>query len=171
MDTLISNFFYDAICRLIPGIVVIFLYGNRFGVRAHDALKNSSALLAVCILFIAWFIGATLDTATFAPFVNIPQIAHALQTNSQRVGPVSQQTENTGCKTVNIETDAEKFARVQHIRQGAEIVLFRIMAFISFFTIILPPAIGSNGKPISRWFGGICMVVFSVCWWFGRKLL
>jgi|ERR1017187_1830251 hypothetical protein len=186
MDTLILNFFHDGICRLIPGIVVICLYGNNLVTLAHKTLKNSFVFLAVCIFLIAWFIGATLDTFTFAPAYYIPQIRNALISTNQLAKMNAQRAEALAQKD---ENDAQKFERVQKVRMYAEIELFRIMMCISLFTCILPPkklfsivwpSTTFSDSQWTRWYnknlrprfpGIIGTAVFLICWWFGRKLM
>jgi len=207
MDTLISNFFHDGICRLIPGIVVICLYWTNLVTSVHNALnKGSSVFLAVCILLIAWGIGATLDTMTFAPAFDYPQIRQALfrtnqlaEFNAKKAETLAQNSTNQlrGLVAQTDENDAQKFERVQKVRLQAEIVLFRIMMCISFFTFLRPPNIFSILWPSktfsdgqrTRWYnriqrtqwynkhlrprfpGIIGTAVFFTCWWFGRKLV
>jgi hypothetical protein len=168
MDALISNFFYDVICRLIPGIVVIWLYGGEIFIRASTMLRGSSISLTVFIMLIAWVIGVTLDTITFAPFYYFPKIRQAFFPTEQQREMDAQFTKMLSGKE---ETDAQNFLRLQLVRLQAEIVLFRVMMFISAFAIVLPPTILSDDKMISHLYGVIGTFVFFICWWFGRNLI
>ncbi|MGA2280896.1 MAG: hypothetical protein ABSG80_11410 [Verrucomicrobiota bacterium] len=168
MNTLIWFFFHDAICRLIPGIIVIGLYWNHLVIRAHVALKKEYSLfLAMCIVLIAWLIGATLDTVTFSPWYRIPQVAQVLKLNI----PQTNVTQTAGNNIVDKgdRGDIEKYWLVQRIRITAEIVLFRIMMVISAFIILWPPInLGVKSKWL-RFYGLIGTIVFGLCWWFGRQ--
>jgi hypothetical protein len=179
MNTLLSSFFYDGICRLIPGIVVIGLYGKHLLTRADHALHASSVFLTVCTFLVAWLIGATLDTLTYWPIVALlkkvrnnwpvlPRLRDELVPNYQQGGTAAPKSGTEGQKT---ETEAQKFERLQHVRMQAESVLFRSMFCISTITIFWWPTTFS-GVGLTRYFysiGGIG--VFLVCWWYSRKAL
>src|ERR1039458_4982054 len=122
MNTLLSSFFYDGICRLIPGIVVIGLYGKHLLTRADHALHASSVFLTVCTFLVAWLIGATLDTLTYWPIVALlkkvrnnwpvlPRLRDELVPNYQQGGTAAPKSGTEGQKT---ETEAQKFERLQH---------------------------------------------------------
>ena len=65
MNDLISEFFYEGIRRIIPGLVVIALYYHKEVVKvldAHlDAHQYMSIVLFVCILTIAWLVGLVIE--------------------------------------------------------------------------------------------------------------
>jgi hypothetical protein len=61
MNDLISEFFYDGISRIIPGLVVIFLFAHRLLEKALTTLHDSSIILYVFIFLAAWLIGVTVE--------------------------------------------------------------------------------------------------------------
>lgn len=179
MDTLfLSNFFYDGICRLIPGIVVIGLYWSHLVIRAHCKLQTTSAsvFLAVCIFLTAWLIGATLDTGVYAVgnyTLKQGKLGAWLSQVVKEPLPEQQQaqadTQEASTDTKKPETDAQKFERLFRVKGRAERVLFRTMMCISFFAILKPPKQFLDGKYThSHWWTRlmsiICFATFYVCW-------
>jgi ABC-type multidrug transport system permease subunit len=68
MNDLVSEFFYEGVRRITPGLTIIVLYWhteveNVF--HAHQCFF-SPYLFSACILVIAWLIGFVIDAAPFA---------------------------------------------------------------------------------------------------------
>jgi hypothetical protein len=62
MNDLISEFFYEGIRRIIPGLVVIALYYHKEVVKVFDAHHDFFfVMLNACILLIAWLIGFVIE--------------------------------------------------------------------------------------------------------------
>jgi hypothetical protein len=69
MNELLREFFYDGICRIIPGLIIIGLYGRQLLLEANSALQNitkdhSLVFLVPCVLLAAWLIGVMVDIVT-----------------------------------------------------------------------------------------------------------
>jgi hypothetical protein len=178
MDTLGSHFFGDLISRLIPGIVIIGLYGKHLLIRADHAFHGPSVLLTVCIFFVAWLIGATLDTLTFRPVIALFKLVPDTWTLSwlrDKLLPNLQQGGTSAPKTGNAtpiaESDAQKYDRLQRLRMEAERALFRCMMCISALTIIWWPTTFSGVGWIRYFYSVVGTGIFFVCWWFSRKAL
>jgi hypothetical protein len=69
MNELLREFFYDGICRIIPGLIITGLYGRQLLVEANGALQDitkdhSLVFLVPCVLLAAWLIGVMVDIVT-----------------------------------------------------------------------------------------------------------
>ena len=179
MDTLLSSFFYDGICRLIPGLVVIGLYGKDLLFRADHALHSPSIFLPVCIILVAWLIGVTLDTLTFWPIVallkKVPKNWPGLSRLRVELVPNCQPRGTAATKTDSAapipESDAQKFVRLQCVKMDAERTLFRSMLCISAFTIFCWPTTFSDVGLTRYIWSFVGTAVFLLCWWYSREAL
>ena len=61
MNDLISEFFYEGIRRIIPGLAVIALYYHKEVVKVLDAHHDISIVLFICIFTIAWLVGLVIE--------------------------------------------------------------------------------------------------------------
>lgn len=62
MNDLISEFFYDGIRRIIPGVVVIALYFHHEVVSVLRAYHDISVVIvSVCLLMVAWVLGFVIE--------------------------------------------------------------------------------------------------------------
>ena len=67
MNGLVSEFFYEGIRRIIPGLVIVILYWHKevenVFITHHDSF--SPILFSPCILVIVWFIGLVFESITY----------------------------------------------------------------------------------------------------------
>lgn len=165
MNNLISEFFDDGICRVIPGIVVIALYmqtevANAFAVYGKT---GDFVILSVCILVVAWFIGVMLQTIGF----DIPAFLII------KLCPPSKLQK---CLLPDKKSeDPSGQERRALIKSGAEIVLFRSMAIISLFSILVPPrSLSPTFTSIftsfawHRWYSVLSFVICAVVYGFRK---
>ena len=61
MNDIISEFFYDGISRIIPGLVVIFLFAHQWAGKVLSTFHDSSIILYFIILLSAWLIGVAVE--------------------------------------------------------------------------------------------------------------
>ena len=185
MDAIVNNFFYDIIARLIPGLVILLLYGNQWLATIHDTLKNSSIFPAVCIFLVAWLIGLSLDILTLCfgvfvlktlpAFVNkkLPKtfLEHLKKTLPISLWGVRFLREWSLPKRPTAvregkekESEAAKFARIQLFMSEAETVLFRVMFCICTTTFFWwPPVLSDVG--LTRFiYSLVGFAVSLVCW-------
>jgi hypothetical protein len=74
MNDLISEFFYDAISRIPPGLLVVVLYWHKtaeYTFYAHRDFFPSPSMFIACIVGIAWLIGIIVEHMTFIPYLLI----------------------------------------------------------------------------------------------------
>jgi hypothetical protein len=162
MDTLLSYYIGEIITRVIPGIIVIGLYGSKFVTVVNSSSHDSSTFLTICIILIAWLIGLTLDIFFFAVggfFLKLKRLSwfHGkLLTEKDALRPD---------KHPNKESDAQKCNRLQLMLINPTRALFRVMLCISIITIFSPPTT-DFGFQWSRYniysIGGA--LAFFVCW-------
>ncbi len=67
-SNLITEFFYDGISRLVPGLIVVAIYGHRLIETAFCKMNGASAMLSICVFLAAWLVGALIEMLTFVPF-------------------------------------------------------------------------------------------------------
>jgi hypothetical protein len=163
MNELISEFFTDGICRLIPGSVFMALYGYDLIVRAHRDFSDSSVLLATCFFFIAWLIGVLWEIATSAPFFIIFWSLKYFEY------PWLYNLFLPACKKIpSNETNPQAVDRRAEHRQcaclGALRVLYRVMIFISIFTYFSPPTIFQSDQWWHKSYGVYGIIIFSFGW-------
>ena len=60
---LITEFFYDGISRIIPGLIVIAFYGRDIVLLGN--FKDASVALTICIFLAAWLIGVIIEVLTY----------------------------------------------------------------------------------------------------------
>jgi hypothetical protein len=66
MNDLISEFFYDGIRRIIPGLVVIALYLHQEAANVLTVHKDFSPVAFIaCILLVAWLVGFLIEQVMF----------------------------------------------------------------------------------------------------------
>ncbi len=67
-DGLFSEFFFDLICRVIPGAVVIYILISQVPIISEklSMLKEESGTLSVLVFFMAcWVLGCVIDILTY----------------------------------------------------------------------------------------------------------
>jgi len=66
MNNLISEFFYEGIRRIVPGLVVIAFYLGREPLRIFGIFQNDlpSYAIVACVLLLAWLIGIIIEQIT-----------------------------------------------------------------------------------------------------------
>ena len=74
MNDLASEFFFGAVARIPPGLLIVVLYWrteteNIF--HAHRDFFSSPLLFIICVLVTAWFLGVMVDAVIFVPLVYI----------------------------------------------------------------------------------------------------
>jgi hypothetical protein len=70
MNDLASEFFFGAVARIPPGLLIVVLYWrteteNIF--HAHRDFFSSPLLFIICVLVTAWFLGVMVDAVIFVP--------------------------------------------------------------------------------------------------------
>lgn len=69
MNELVSEFFYDGIRRIIPGLLIIILYWHDEAVTVFKQHKHfSSPAFAACLLLVAWLAGFVVEHLGHIPF-------------------------------------------------------------------------------------------------------
>src|SRR5208337_3972554 len=134
MEYLIKEFFYDGISRIIPGLVVIALYGRNIGMTGdfHDA----SLMLNLYVIVAAWVIGAIIEMLTYFP---------ALLVKSPRKTPHDDKPPSRWARVIDwflptFEHDATLSAtRIEQIdrlmtKKYGEAVMFRCLIAIFTFS-------------------------------------
>jgi hypothetical protein len=155
---------------VIPGIVVLALYGKNLFNHADHLLKGSEASRAFCIFLTAWLIGLTLDLGVFAigsiALTNAQKICPILSPFCEKLLPKDQPGESDTKKPDTYarqnENDSQKSERMLHERFLGEKILFRVMLSISVITIFWPPI---TFLPTWRLFYSfVATAVFLGCW-------
>jgi hypothetical protein len=180
---LISEFFYEAIRRIIPGLVIIFLYRRHEVENIFHTHQDffSPYLFGVCVLAAAWLIGILIETTTSSNgpiglvikfvryFVNssfnigqtrgIYQIFLSFLDSLLRPSPNSESHEHLSTRVeVNL---ARELSRINYAF-GSTIIMCRCLWIIFLFSIFSiychhPPEKFSNlqWKPWFVWAGFI----------------
>jgi hypothetical protein len=174
MDTLLTYYSSDVICRVIPGIIIIGLYGKHYVIRASQELPNSSSLLVVFIFLVAWLIGFMLDQVIFL------LVAYPLEWLSKRPrwSWVSSRcnillpNNQPPAKEHVTETKSfhGKFRYMNGVMLKGGIVLFRSLCCISVITFVWLPTIFS-GVQWARLYSIIGAFVFLACWRLSKAAL
>ena len=74
MNDLVSEYFYEGICRIIPGLAVILMYWRIEAMRVfytHADFFTSPLLFIAAVLPVAWLVGLTIDTVVYFPVARI----------------------------------------------------------------------------------------------------
>ena len=124
---LLNEFFHEAISRVIPGLVVLVLYADRYLVNAFNAFNHSSVIFGLTTLVAAWLIGLTLDG-----MVNF----YFLWCQCSGKKPLAAFQEPT-----------DRTKHLQFMKYGAEIIMYRSMCIVSFFTLFVSPKLFTHVTP------------------------
>ena len=176
MNELISEFFYEGIRRIIPGLIVIALYWHTEAERSFGAHKYfaSGIVFVACVLWVAWLIGFVIGQVTvilgtsFLPridrwldrFVKFPGVGPNRTTKSPHV-------ESEGkSKKVVLEENREK--RRYRLLCVAEKEMSRSLIAIFVFASFKPPESFSNFYWEHPYYGIVGVIAFALCWVWAR---
>lgn len=188
---LISEFFHEAIGRVLPGFVLMTLYGYHFLHREPRVFHHHPLFFGLAILSAAWLIGLTLDLFIFSPFFLFCKLYrravllfHKLYrkvTASRRClfifrvlfflhkiyRTVTALPREPAEKRPPEEQNRDKALDAIRLRKYmGEKILLRSSAVVSIITIFCPPPLITNEAPFEwhAFYGVILWLGFTVCW-------
>ncbi len=82
MNAIISEFFDEAITHMLPGLVIIFLFGHQFIRQILLALNYSGFTFCLFLSLTAWLVGLTLDVASITAFFGSMSLLRQLHQKS-----------------------------------------------------------------------------------------
>jgi hypothetical protein len=187
MNDIISEFFFDGIKRIIPGLVVIFLFADRLIGNVFSMFPDSSIILYSFILLAAWLI---VTIAEVIPVVVIllplkwlsPHYSWASDCFSQLL-PSSPQAFSQNIELIN-EFQKENiegpeirqrwwwYSHRQIYKAFAEKVMFRSLSLI--FLVTSFPWFYPESFSRIHWcwyYGVLGSIFFFFAWWWMRSPL
>jgi hypothetical protein len=132
MTDLTTEFFYDGIARIIPGLVVIALYGRHIVMMALKDFQDASVVVGFCVFFAAWVIGVIIDILTFHPFVCLLKVAPRCNLIQRLQLHLLSDYDHKSMKELEF--------RRQVYKAFSEKIMFRSLSAISLITFIWTPA-------------------------------
>jgi hypothetical protein len=177
---LISEFFYDGISRVIPGLTVIALYGRYILQNAFSDFRDASIVLVICIFLAAWVIGAIIEMVTFDPWAFLIRWLSKLmkwaiaKAKHHAIDKSKSWLEKTLLLPVHKIPDKLKDnpRRLRQIyKQGAEKIMFRCLWAISVFTYFKHPEPfwGIEWNPCFSIIGAVSFGLAYIFWWFAYR--
>jgi hypothetical protein len=145
MNDLASEFFFESIRRIIPGLALIIICFQRQAescFHMHREFFASPIFFAVCIIALAWPLGILIDTAIFLPFAVLFDLLIYCCRNCS-VTRFMAKWYFLSCQTPDSkpnrsdETPYEREMRRQHYLGSMTKVMCRCMAGVCFFRVIL----------------------------------
>jgi hypothetical protein len=121
---LLTNFFHEAISRVVPGLVFLALYEHKHLIAAFKAFGDSSIIFGLSILVAAWVVGLTIDIVSYIPVALIEWFDKKYYQES----------------ILEEEPDSDDEKKwIHYMKNKAQTVLFRSMFLISGFTLFVHP--------------------------------
>jgi len=154
---LASQFFHEAISRIIPGLVILALYGHSFVSKAVTVFHESSILPGMGILVAAWLIGVVVDNFGFVPFAYLLERLSFNKTFGNVFKKLLKVEQTPDVETPN---DEERM----HIQKfDAEKTMYRTLWMLFFFTLVVPPSFSAEYK-WRCWYGVFGFVALYSAW-------
>lgn len=156
MNELISEFFYDGIGRIFPGLLFIILYLHSWLIDTLTEHKEIVVVLLAALVGVGWLVGLTMELITFVLPAGAIQILEKC-VSWKWVTKLSKKLLHKS----DVITD-EVRRRLYH-KFCAEKVLFRAMVLISAICLYSPAPILQELEVHWGWIAG-CGTVFFLSW-------
>jgi hypothetical protein len=164
VNEVISEFFYDGIRRILPGLLVLGLYANQQVARLFNDFKEFSVFLAIILVAAAWLIGIFIEFLTFPPvlpfwnsrpvqrFLSACPIFEPLLPQDNGKDPLDLLEESIA----KLDLETKRLKRREIYKNQAEMILFRCCSGIFLVATVL-------GNPFPQFLYHRVMFFFAAC--------